>query len=123
MSSSTRRPLNVALLAAAPAVLVTLAACAVGGIPQPAPGQGAPATTACPAGRQRRGRARPVQRRDGRARPGERATLIRDGRGTQLVVVPPRGVVLPPSGRESEVMPMPYEFGCSTTVFVGASHD
>ena len=54
---------------------------------------------------------------------GDGATLIEDGRGTQLVVVPRRGIVLPPSGRESDVMPLPYEFSCSTTVFVGASHD
>ena len=54
---------------------------------------------------------------------GNGSTLIEDGGGTQLVVVPGRGIVLPPSGRESDVMPMPYEFGCSTKVFVGASHD
>ena len=54
---------------------------------------------------------------------GNGSTLIEDGRGTRLVVVPGRGIVSPPSGRESDVMPMPYEFGCSTTVFVGASHD
>lgn len=51
------------------------------------------------------------------------ATQIRDGRGTRLVVVPRRGIVLPASGRTDDVMPLPYEFGCSEKIFVGASHD
>ncbi len=54
---------------------------------------------------------------------GNGATQIDDGRGTRLVVVPRRGIVLPASGRTTDVMPPPYEFGCSEKVFVGASHD
>jgi hypothetical protein len=153
MPSSTRRTLRVALLAA-PAVLVTLGACAVGGTPKPAPGADAPATTA--ASTPRAAPATPATPPDALAffraqggpceehaqqlgnppvepdrfsgakvvrELGNGATLIVDGRGTQLVVVPSRGVVLPPSGRESDVMPMPYEFACTEKVFVGASHD
>jgi hypothetical protein len=150
MSSSTRRALRVALLAAAPAALVTLAACAVDGTPKPVPGAAAPAATptAAPATpatppdalaffRAQEGPCKahaeqvgnPVVEPDRFSGAtvvrelGNGATLIEDGGGTQLVVVPRRGIVLPPSGRESDVMPMPYEFSCSTTVFVGASHD
>ncbi len=54
---------------------------------------------------------------------GRGATQIVDGRGTRLVVVPQRGIVLPESGRTDAVMPPPYEFGCSEKVFVGAAHD
>lgn len=54
---------------------------------------------------------------------GNGATQIDDGRGTRLVVVPRRGIVLPASGRTTDVMPPPYEFGCSEKVFLGASHD
>lgn len=54
---------------------------------------------------------------------GNGATQIVDGRGTRLVVVPKRGIVLPESGRTDSVMPLPYEFGCSEKVFVGAAHD
>ena len=54
---------------------------------------------------------------------GRGATQIVDGRGTRLVVVPQRGIVLPESGRTDAVMPQPYEFGCSEKVFVGAAHD
>jgi hypothetical protein len=51
------------------------------------------------------------------------ATQIVDGRGTRLVVVPKRGIVLPESGRTDDVMPPPYEFSCSEKIFVGAAHD
>jgi hypothetical protein len=54
---------------------------------------------------------------------GNGATQIVDGRGTRLVVVPKRGIVLPESGRTDSVMPPPYEFGCSEKIFVGAAHD
>jgi hypothetical protein len=54
---------------------------------------------------------------------GNGATQIDDGHGTRLVVVPRRGIVLPASGRTTDVMPPPYEFGCSEKVFVGASQD
>jgi hypothetical protein len=54
---------------------------------------------------------------------GNGATQIVDGRGTRLVVVPKRGIVLPESGRTDAAMPQPYEFGCSEKVFVGAAHD
>ena len=54
---------------------------------------------------------------------GNGATQIRDGRGTRLVVVPRRGIVLPASGRPGDAMPPPYEFGCSEKVFVGGSAD
>ena len=36
---------------------------------------------------------------------GRGATQIVDGRGTRLVVVPQRGIVLPESGRTDEAMP------------------
>src|SRR6476661_7012600 len=51
------------------------------------------------------------------------ATEIEDGRGTHLVVDPGRGIVLPASGRQSDVMPPPYGFTCSEKVFVGAAAD
>jgi hypothetical protein len=54
---------------------------------------------------------------------GDGATEIEDGRGTRLVVVPRRGVVLPASGRPTDVMPPPYGFTCSEKVFVGAAAD
>ena len=54
---------------------------------------------------------------------GDGATEIEDGRGTRLVVVPGRGVVLPASGRPTDVMPPPYGFTCSEKVFVGAAAD
>jgi hypothetical protein len=54
---------------------------------------------------------------------GDGATEIEDGRGTRLVVVPGRGVVLPASGRPTDVMPPPYGFTCSEEVFVGAAAD
>ena len=54
---------------------------------------------------------------------GNGATQIVDGRGTRLVLVPKRGIVLPASGRTDDAMPLPYEFGCSEKVFVGAAHD
>jgi hypothetical protein len=54
---------------------------------------------------------------------GKGATQIVDGRGTRLVVVPKRGIVLPESGRTDDAMPLPYEFGCSEKIFVGAAHD
>ncbi len=47
--------------------------------------------------------------------------LVRDGRGTELVVQPAKGVVLPASGKATDAMPAPYGFGCSETVFVGGS--
>jgi hypothetical protein len=50
-------------------------------------------------------------------------TEIEDGRGTHLVVDPGRGIVLPASGKQSDVMPPPYGFTCSEKVFVGASAD
>jgi hypothetical protein len=54
---------------------------------------------------------------------GDGATEIADGRGTHLVVDPGRGIVLPASGEQSDVMPPPYGFTCSEKVFVGASAD
>jgi hypothetical protein len=54
---------------------------------------------------------------------GNGATQIEDGRGTRLVVVPGKGIVLPASGNPSDAMPPPYEFSCSEKVFVGAAHD
>jgi hypothetical protein len=50
-------------------------------------------------------------------------TEIADGQGTHLVVDPGRGIVLPASGKQSDVMPPPYAFTCSEKVFVGASAD
>jgi hypothetical protein len=52
---------------------------------------------------------------------GGGAYLVRDGRGTELRVEPGQGVVLPPSGRTTDLMPPPYGFGCPETVFVGAA--
>ena len=52
---------------------------------------------------------------------GDGTTEIADGRGTRLVVDPGRGIVLPASGKPSDVMPPPYAFTCSEKVFVGAS--
>jgi len=54
---------------------------------------------------------------------GDGTTEIEDGRGTHLVVDPGRGIVLPASGKQSDVMPPPYGFTCSEKVFVGASAD
>ena len=54
---------------------------------------------------------------------GGGATEIADGRGTHLVVEPGRGIVLPASGKQSDVMPPPYGFTCSEKVFVGAAAD
>lgn len=54
---------------------------------------------------------------------GDGATEIEDGRGTHLVVEPGRGIVLPASGKQSDVMPPPYGFTCSEKVFVGAAAD
>lgn len=54
---------------------------------------------------------------------GNGATQIEDGRGTRLVVVLGKGIVLPASGNPSDAMPPPYEFSCSEKVFVGAAHD
>jgi hypothetical protein len=54
---------------------------------------------------------------------GDGTTEIEDGRGTHLVVDPGRGIVLPASGEQSDVMPPPYGFTCSEKVFVGASAD
>lgn len=54
---------------------------------------------------------------------GDGATEIADGRGTHLVVVPGKGIVLPASGRPTDVMPPPYGFTCTETVFVGAAAD
>jgi hypothetical protein len=54
---------------------------------------------------------------------GGGATEIEDGRGTHLVVEPGRGIVLPASGKQSDVMPPPYGFTCSEKVFVGAAAD
>jgi hypothetical protein len=54
---------------------------------------------------------------------GGGATEIEDGRGTHLVVDPGRGIVLPASGKQSDVMPPPYGFTCSEKVFVGAAAD
>jgi hypothetical protein len=47
--------------------------------------------------------------------------LVRDGQGTELVVQPAKGVVLPASGRAGDLMPSPYGFGCSEKVFLGGS--
>jgi hypothetical protein len=52
---------------------------------------------------------------------GNGAYLVRDGRGTELRVEPAKGVVLPPSGNQTDLMPSPYGFGCPETVFVGAA--
>jgi hypothetical protein len=49
---------------------------------------------------------------------GDGTTEIEDGRGTHLVVDPRRGIVLPASGKQSDVMPPPYGFTCSEKVFV-----
>jgi len=54
---------------------------------------------------------------------GGGTTEIEDGRGTHLAVDPGRGIVLPASGKPSDVMPPPYGFTCSEKVFVGASAD
>jgi hypothetical protein len=54
---------------------------------------------------------------------GDGTIEIEDGRGTHLVVDPGRGIVLPASGKQSDVMPPPYGFTCSEKVFVGASAD
>jgi len=54
---------------------------------------------------------------------GDGTTEIADGQGTHLVVDPGRGIVLPASGKQSDVMPPPYAFTCSEKVFVGASAD
>jgi hypothetical protein len=54
---------------------------------------------------------------------GDGTTEIADGQGTHLVVDPGRGIVLPASGKQSDVMPPPYGFTCSEKVFVGASAD
>jgi hypothetical protein len=54
---------------------------------------------------------------------GDGTTEIADGQGTRLVVDPGRGIVLPASGKQSDVMPPPYAFTCSEKVFVGASAD
>lgn len=47
--------------------------------------------------------------------------LVRDGRGTALVVQPAKRVVLPASGNAGGEMPAPYGFGCSEKVFLGGS--
>ncbi len=54
---------------------------------------------------------------------GDGGTEIEDGRGTRLVVVPARQIVLPASGHPTDVMPPPYGFTCSEKVFVGAAAD
>ncbi len=54
---------------------------------------------------------------------GDGATEIEDGHGSRLVVVPARQIVLPASGRPTDVMPPPYGFTCSEKVFVGAAAD
>jgi hypothetical protein len=54
---------------------------------------------------------------------GDGTTEITDGQGTHLVVDPGRGIVLPATGKPSDVMPPPYAFTCSEKVFVGASAD
>ena len=54
---------------------------------------------------------------------GGGTTEIEDGRGTHLVVDPGRGIVLPASGKPTDVMPPPYGFTCSEKVFVGAAAD
>jgi hypothetical protein len=54
---------------------------------------------------------------------GGGTTEIEDGRGTHLVVDPGQGIVLPASGKPTDVMPTPYGFTCSEKVFVGAAAD
>jgi hypothetical protein len=54
---------------------------------------------------------------------GAGAYLIQDGSGTRLVVKPKERTVLPETGKATDVMPMPYEFGCPADIFVGATHD
>jgi 3-oxoacyl-ACP reductase-like protein len=54
---------------------------------------------------------------------GGGTTEIEDGHGTHLVVDPARGIVLPASGKPTDVMPPPYGFTCSEKVFVGAAAD
>lgn len=47
--------------------------------------------------------------------------LIQDGKGDQLLVFPAQGRALPKSGDEKDTLPIDYEFGCPTEVFVGAT--
>src|SRR3954449_8841221 len=54
---------------------------------------------------------------------GGGTTEIEDGQGPHLVVDPGRGIVLPASGKPTDVMPTPYGFTCSEKVFVGAAAD
>ena len=118
--------------------LVTLAGCTVAGTPAPAP---APATAAAPdplaffraqeesckqfAAQQGIAPVEDERFRDAKVVRdlGGGTTEIEDGRGTHLVVDPGRGIVLPASGKQSDVMPPPYGFTCSEKVFVGAAAD
>lgn len=52
---------------------------------------------------------------------GGGAYLIRDGLGTRLVVRPTDRVVLPESGKETDLMPAPYGTGCPPEVFKGSA--
>ena len=120
--------------------LVALAGCTTAGTPAPAPPTAAPTTAApdpvaffraqeesCKQFATQQGIA-PVE--DERFRDakvvrdlGGGTTEIEDGRGTHLVVDPGRGIVLPASGKPTDVMPPPYGFTCSEKVFVGAAAD
>ena len=125
--------------------LVALAGCTTAGTPAPAPPTAAPSTavptTAVPDAlaffRAQEESCKQFAAQQGIAAvDGERfrdATVVRglgdgtteiaDGQGTHLVVDPGRGIVLPASGKQSDVMPPPYAFTCSEKVFVGASAD
>ena len=118
--------------------LVTLAGCTVAGTPAPAP---APATAAAPdplaffraqeesckqfAAQQGIAPVEEERFRDAKVVRdlGGGTTEIEDGRGTHLVVDPGRRIVLPASGKQSDVMPPPYGFTCSEKIFVGAAAD
>ena len=118
--------------------LVALAGCTVAGTPAPAP---APVTAAAPdplaffraqeesckqfAAQQGIAPVEDERFRDAKIVRdlGGGTTEIEDGRGTHLVVDPGRGIVLPASGKQSDVMPPPYGFTCSEKVFVGAAAD
>lgn len=120
--------------------VLALAACGTPGTPAPAPPTVAPTTAApdpltffraqeqsCKQFAEQQGIAAAESERFRDAKVvrdlGDGTTEIEDGRGTHLVVDPARGIVLPASGKQSDVMPPPYGFTCSEKVFVGAAAD
>ena len=114
------------------AVLVALAGCTTAGTPAPAPSPDALAffraqEETCKQHAAQLGITAVENERFRNAKVvrdlGDGATEIEDGHGTRLVVVPGRGIVLPASGRPTDVMPPPYGFTCSEEVFVGAAAD